>query len=268
MKPITFPNLGLEFSINPVAFSIFGKDIYWYGIIITFGIALALFLAWRNRHKQKIEWDTLIDFILIAIPVGIVCARLYYVLFKWDYYSQNLGEIIQIWNGGLAIYGAVIGGILTALVFCKMKKINFLELCDYCAPCLALCQSIGRWGNFVNQEAYGQITNSFLKMGIYNTDIQDYIFVQPTFFYESMCTFIICIILTKLNKNKKFSGQIFFLYMILYGGARAVIEGYRSDSLYLGSSSIRISQVLALLFSTLFAVIYLFTAKKNKKKVD
>lgn len=268
MKPITFPNLGLEFSINPVAFSIAGKDIYWYGIIITFGIALALFLAWRNRKKQKIEWDTLIDFILIAIPVGIVCARLYYVFFKWDYYSQNLEEIIQIWNGGLAIYGAVIGGIITAVIFCKVKKINFLELCDYCAPYLALCQSIGRWGNFVNQEAYGQITNSFLKMGIYDTSIQEYIYVQPTFFYESVCTFIIFIILMKLNKNKKFSGQLFFIYMILYGIARAVIEGFRSDSLYIGYTSIRISQLLSLLFSTMFAIIYLFTAKKDKKKVD
>jgi len=266
MKPITFPNLGLDISINPVAFSIAGKNIYWYGIIITFGIALAMFLAWRNRKKQKIDWDTIVDFVLIVIPVGIICARLYYVIFKWEYYSQNIGEILQIWNGGLAIYGAVIGGILTAFVFCKKKKINFLELCDYCSPYLALCQSIGRWGNFVNQEAYGQITNSFLKMGIYDEKIQNYIYVQPTFLYESICTFIIFAVLIKINQNKKFSGQLFFIYMILYGIARAVIEGFRSDSLYFGS--IRISQLLSVLFSTIFAIIYLFTAKKDKKKVD
>jgi len=266
MQPITFPNLGLSFDINPVAFSIFGKDIYWYGIIITFGIALSLFLIWRNRKNQKIKWDDFIDFILLAIPIGIICARLYYVIFKWEYYGQNLIDIFKIWNGGLAIYGGIIGGIVTALIFCKKKKISFLELCDLCAPYLALCQSIGRWGNFVNREAYGNITESFLKMGIFDENINDYIFVQPTFLYESVCSFIIFIILVKINKNKKFSGQAFFIYMILYGLARACIEGLRSDSLYFGG--IRISQLLSLLFSTIFAIIYYFAVKKSEKTVE
>ncbi len=266
MEPIIFPNLGLSFDINPVAFSIGNKNIYWYGIIITFGIVLALFLAWKNRNNQKIKWDDITDFVLFAIPIGIVCARLYYVIFKWDYYSQHLTEIFQISNGGLAIYGGVIGGIITAVIFCKVKKINFLELCDYCAPYLALCQSIGRWGNFVNREAYGQLTDSLLKMGIYDSFINDYIFVQPTFLYESICTFIIFLILIKINKNKKFTGQSFYLYMILYGLSRAFIEGMRADSLYLGD--IRISQLLSLLFSTIFAIIYFVTVKKGEKKVD
>jgi len=266
MQPITFPNLNLSFDINPIAFSIGGKDIYWYGIIITAGIALALFLLWKNKDKAKIKWDDFTDFVLIALPIGIICARLYYVIFKWEYYSQNLAQIFQIWNGGLAIYGGIIGGILTAIVFCRVKKINFLELCDYCAPYLALCQSVGRWGNFVNREAYGQVTNSFLKMGIYDTSINDYIFVQPTFLYESMCTFIIFIILTKINKNKKISGQTFYLYMILYGISRAISEGLSSDSLYIGN--IRVSQLLSLLFSTIFAIIYIFIARKSKKVVE
>lgn len=266
MEPIIFPNLGLSFDINPIAFSIGNKDIYWYGIIITLGIVLALFLAWKNKENQKIKWDDLTDFVIFALPIGIICARLYYVVFKWNYYSQNLMDIFKIWNGGLAIYGGVIGGIVTALVFCKLRKINFLELCDYCAPYLALCQSVGRWGNFVNREAYGQITESFLKMGIYDGVTSSYIFVQPTFLYESICTFIIFIILTKINKNKKFAGQSFFLYMILYGLARALIEGFRNDSLYLGE--IRISQALSLLFSTIFAIIYIFATKKSKKIVD
>lgn len=131
---------------------------------------------------------------------------------------------------------------------------------------MALCQSIGRWGNFVNQEAYGQVTESFLKMGIYDNAIQDYIYVQPTFLYESVCTFMIFIILMKISKKKKFSGQLFYMYMVLYGIARAVIEGFRSDSLYIGS--FRISQILSILFSTIFAIIYLFVSKKDKKKVD
>lgn len=108
MKPILFPNLGLEININPVAFTIFGKDIYWYGIIITMGIALAILLAWRKRDKQKIEWNTIMDFVLVAIPVGILCARAYFVIFKWEYYSNHLSEILQLWNGGLAIYGGII----------------------------------------------------------------------------------------------------------------------------------------------------------------
>lgn len=108
MKPILFPNLGLEININPVAFTIFGKDIYWYGIIITMGIALAILLVWRKRDKQKIEWNTIMDFVLVAIPVGILCARAYFVIFKWEYYSNHLSEILQLWNGGLAIYGGII----------------------------------------------------------------------------------------------------------------------------------------------------------------
>lgn len=266
MKPILFPNLGLSLNIDPVAFSIFGKDIYWYGLIITVGIAIALFLVWKNRENQKIKWDDITDFVLYAIPIGIICARLYYVIFNWDYYGNNLIDIFKIWNGGLAIYGGIIGGIITAFVFCKRRKISFLDLCDYCAPYLAFCQSVGRWGNFVNREAYGQITNSFLKMGIFNEATKEYIFVQPTFLYESICTFIIFIILLRINKSKKFSGQSFYIYMILYGIARACIEGLRSDSLYIGT--IRVSQALSLLFSTIFAIIYILAAKKSKKSVE
>lgn len=263
MRPITFPNLGLELDINPVAFNIFGRDIYWYGIIIVSGIILALILAWKNRDTYGISWDTLTDFAFIAIPVGIICARIYYVAFEWDYYKNNLSEIIKIWNGGIAIYGAIIGGIITAIVFCKKRKIKLLDLCDFCAPYLALCQSIGRWGNFVNREAYGEITNSFLKMGIFNDSIGEYIYVQPTFLYESICTFIIFCVLYSYRHNKKFSGEIFYLYMTLYGMARFVVEGFRSDSLYL--YGFRVSQVLALIFAVVFGIMLLKTKRKMKK---
>ena len=122
MKPITFPNLGLEFLINPVAFSIGEKDIYWYGIIITFGIALAIFLAWSNRKKQKIEWDTIIDFVLVAIPAGIICARLYYVLFDIEQYIEKPLKVFELRSGGLAIYGGIIGGAITCYIFCKKRR--------------------------------------------------------------------------------------------------------------------------------------------------
>lgn len=263
MHPITFPNLGLELDINPVAFNIFERDIYWYGIIIVSGIILALFLAWKNRDTYGITWDIFTDFAFIAIPVGIICARIYYVAFEWDYYKNNLSEIIKIWNGGIAIYGAIIGGIITAIIFCKKRKIKFLDLCDFCAPYLVLCQSIGRWGNFVNREAYGEITDSFLKMGIFNSSIGEYIYVQPTFLYESICTFIIFCVLYAHRHNKKFSGEIFYLYMMLYGMARFVVEGFRSDSLYL--FGFKISQVLALIFTVTFGIILLKTHIKLKK---
>ncbi len=264
--PITFPNLGIEVSVSPVAFSIGSKDVYWYGILITAGIVLALFLAWKNRKNLTIQWDTITDFLIIAIPIGVICARLYYVIFRWENYSQNLSEIFKIWHGGMAIYGAVIGGIVTAFVFCKKKKISFLSLCDDLAPYLALCQSIGRWGNFINQEAYGQITNSFFKMGIYQNATHSYIYVQPTFLYESVCTFLLFLLLSYLTRHKKFQGQIFYSYMIGYGIVRAVIEGFRSDSLYIGN--FRVSQILSILFSTIFAIIFLLSIKKRKKEVE
>lgn len=263
MQPITFPNLGLQLDINPVAFNILGRDIYWYGIIIVSGIILALFLAWRNRDTYGISWDTLTDFAFLAIPVGIICARIYYVAFEWEYYKNNLSEIIKIWNGGIAIYGAIIGGIIIAIIFCKKRKIKFLDLCDFCAPYVALCQSIGRWGNFVNREAYGEITDSFLKMGIFNDNMGEYIYVQPTFLYESICTFIIFCVLYSYRHNKKFSGEIFYLYMTLYGIARFVVEGFRSDSLYL--CGYRVSQVLALIFVVIFGILLLKTRWKTKK---
>lgn len=264
MEPITFPNLGLEFNINPVALNIFGRDIYWYGIIIVSGIILALILAWKNRDTYQISWDTLTDFVFLAIPIGIVCARIYYVAFEWEYYKNNLFDIIKIWNGGIAIYGAIIGGVLTALIFCKKRKIKFLDLCDFCAPYLALCQSIGRWGNFVNREAYGEITDSFFKMGIYDSSVGSYIYVQPTFLYESICTFIIFCIIYSNRHNRKYSGQMFYLYMMMYGIARFVVEGFRTDSLYLGT--FRVSQVLGFVFAVIFGSLLLNAKIKMKKQ--
>ena len=264
MQPITFPGLGLSFDFNNVAFSLFGKEIYWYGIIITCGLLLAVLLAKRDKNKYGISWDDITSFLIYAIVFGFLGARLYYVIFQWDYYAKNLSEIVKIWHGGIAIYGGVIGALLTAIIFCRKKKIPFLSLCDFCAPYLALAQSIGRWGNFVNREAYGSATNSIFRMGIYDNSLQEYLFVHPTFLYESVATFLIFVLLLCTKKKQKFKGQIFDLYMILYGIARALIEGLRTDSLYIGS--IRVSQLLAVIFAIIFSLLYFYHRKHNTQQ--
>ncbi len=165
-------------------------------------------------------------------------------------------EIFKIWNGGLAIYGAIIGAILYALWFCKKKKINFYNLADLIVPYLAFSQSMGRWGNFINQEAYGSVTQLPWKMGIFDSLAGEYIYVHPTFIYESICTFTLFLVLLYLSKNRKFEGQIFYLYMIGYGFIRSLIEGLRTDSLMLGV--FRISQVLSIVFVVIFGILYLY----------
>ncbi len=261
MQPILFPNLNLSFNINPVAFNLFGKDIYWYGIIIVTGIIIALFLAKRDDGKYGLKWDDVTDFLMIGIIVGIICARIYYVVFNWSYYRNNLSEIYKIWHGGLAIYGVIIGGLIVAYVYCKKKNIKFLSLCDYLAPYLPLVQAMGRWGNFINREAYGSVTDSFLKMGIFDSGLGEYIFVHPTFLYESICTLIIFIILFIIRNKRKFEGQIICLYFIMYGLARGVIEGVRTDSLMI--SNIRVSQILSIILVIVFGSIYLYRMRKK-----
>lgn len=266
MKPILFPGLGLEIAINNVAFNIFGKDIYWYGIIIACGMLLCIILASKDKNKFGISWDDITTFLIYAVIIGIVCARIYFVAFKWEYYKTRLSEIIKIWNGGIAIYGGIIGALITAVTFCKVKKISFLSLCDFLAPYLALGQCIGRWGNFVNREAFGGMTNSFIRMGIFDESINQYIYVHPTFLYESLITLSIFIVLMCLRKNRKFEGQFFYLYMIMYGIGRAVVEGLRTDSLMLGC--IRISQLLAIAFVITFGILYIIKMKSKTKNVE
>ena len=190
---------------------------------------------------------------------------MYYVLFELEYYLAHPNEILQIWNGGLAIYGGIIGAIIYTWLFCRRKKITFYNLADLAAPYLALSQSIGRWGNFVNQEAYGYTTNVPWKMGIFESTIGEYIYVHPTFFYESICNFILFFILMKISQNRKFGGQVFFSYMIGYGMIRSIVEGLRTDSLMLGD--FRVSQVLSLIFVVLFVILYYYGEKRRTKDV-
>lgn len=246
---ISFPGLGIAFNLNRVAFTVFGKPIYWYGIIICIGFLLgAMYLNARAKQFGYTS-DNLIDCLLICVPAGIVCARIYFVAFEWDYYKNHLSEIINIRNGGIAVYGSVIGILIGLFAYSRFKKISFTGLCDMAALGLLIGQCIGRWGNFVNAEAHGGPTN--LPWGM---SIDGAAPVHPTFFYESFWNLLGFIVLHFYSKKRKFSGEIALLYVMWYGLGRAWIEGLRTDSLYLGD--LRVSQVLAIV-SSLIAIFVL-----------
>lgn len=261
--PISFPNLNLTFNINPVAISIFGINIYWYGIIIVSSILIGLFLAKKFDGTYGIKYDDIFDFALIALFLGIICARAYYVIFKLDYYKMHPKEIFMIWNGGLAIYGGIIGGVIAAIFFCKKRKISFLNLADYIIPYLSLGQAMGRWGNFINQEAYGSLTESFLKMQIFDKNIGKYINVHPTFLYESIIDIALFAILMYLRKKRKFKGQLLYTYLIVYGAGRAIVEGLRTDSLMIGN--FRVSQILSVILMTFGLIAYILAKNVDEK---
>ncbi|MGE5473340.1 MAG: prolipoprotein diacylglyceryl transferase [Ignavibacteriales bacterium] len=252
-EKIAFPGLGLEFNIDPVAFTIFGKEIFWYGIIISLALVINIIWAMRDVDRFGIKSDDFIDFIFLAIPAAVIGARLYYVIFKWQEYSANPLEVLQIWKGGLAIYGAVIAGVITAWIFAKVKGINPLALFDFCAPFLAFGQSIGRWGNFVNREAYGSITNLPWRMEIPALDGVKMIAVHPTFLYESLWNLLIFVFLMFYRNRSKRKGEVFFLYLILYGLGRFWIEGLRADSLMVGN--LKVSQILSIILVVVFAIV-------------
>ena len=259
MEKINFEGLGLSFNINNVFLNINGIKIYWYAVCIIFGIVLALLFCKKDDGKYNIKFEDILELAVFIMPISIIFARLYFVLFKLDYYIQKPLEIISINNGGLAIYGGIIGAILTICVFCKIKKIHILNITDYIVPYLALGQAIGRWGNFFNTEAHGTETTSILRMGIVENG--KYIQVHPTFLYESICTFIIFILLYIIRNKRKYEGQLTYIYFLLYGIARAIIEGFRTDSLMLGD--FRISQILSIVISIICAIILIY--KKIRK---
>lgn len=259
MYNIGFPNLNLYFNINPVAFTIGNISVYWYGILIAMSVVIGLILAMRNSGKYEIYYNDVEEFVLWAIPISVICARLYYVIFSWDAYKGQLSKIFAIWEGGLAIYGGIIGAVLTALIYCKVKKIKLLDLLDYCVPFLALGQCIGRWGNFTNREAYGIETNSFFRMELLQ-ETGEYISVHPTFLYESIGMLLIFIALS-LGK-RRFSGEKTTVYFLCYGILRAVIEWFRADSLLWNGW--KVSMVLSIVLSVVAVVILV----KNRMRKD
>lgn len=237
--------------INPYAaeklFGIEGLNIAWYGIFIAAAFFLGAWIAGREANRQEMGKDCVFDFLLIALPIVIICARIYYVIFEWDSYKNNLHEIYKVWHGGLAIYGGVIGGIVVAVLFCRKRKIPFMKFADIMSPSLALGQSIGRWGNFVNQEAFGNLITDerlqFFPYAVYIKKLNEW--HQATFFYESICTLAIFVILMCLRRRKKYDGQLFVIYLIAYGIVRFLVEGLRTDSLYI-MPGIRISQLVSI----------------------
>lgn len=264
MNEVVFPGLNLKFEISKIAFSIGSINIYWYAILIVLAFIIALIILKIKDGKFGIKFSDIFDLSLFVIPISIISARIYYIFFNFKYYVQNPIKILDLRNGGLAIYGGIIGGLITCYVFCKKRKINLLDLLDYIVPCLALGQSIGRWGNFINAEAHGIDTNLPWRMGIYEAD--KYMEVHPTFLYESIITFALFIILSLVSKKRKYKGQITIIYLIIYSFTRMIIEGLRTDSLMLGS--IRISQLLslAILIVTLFCRFFYFFDKYKSKK--
>ena len=225
MKLVEFPLINLKLQLNRIALKIGNIEIYWYAILITLAFIVSLLIYKKNNGKFEIKFADITDLAIFIIPISLISARLYYVVFNLNYYISNPTEIINTRSGGMAIYGGIIGGIITCFIFCKKRKIEILNLTDYLAPGLAIGQAIGRWGNFINVEAYGAKTNLPWRMGIYEAGT--YIEVHPTFLYESIATFFIFIILMKISKNRKFKGQITYLYFIFYGFFRMLIEGLR-----------------------------------------
>ena len=246
---------------NPVAFTIFGFDIMWYGVIIVIGMILSVLLGCKRAQRYKLDPDRLIDFALYGIIAGVIGARLYYVVFEWGYYSQYPSEILNIRNGGLAIHGGLIFGVGIAIILGRIWKEDMVKWFDIIAPCVALGQAVGRWGNYFNSEAHGIETT--LPWAIY----ADGKLVHPTFLYESIWCFLLCIFLVWFDRSgkKAFDGQISVLYLVLYSVERFFVEGLRTDSLWIGR--FRQAQLISIGL-ILFALVLTIIWSKRWKKLN
>ena len=268
ISKVSFPGLGIgEFSLNSVAFTVFGVSIAWYAIFITIGMVLAVIYAIHMAKKIGITTEDVLDYAIWTIPIGIIGARLYYVLSEIEHYHSFL-QVINIREGGLAIYGGIIAGGLTVLALSYFKKINFLAFADCVAPGVLLAQGIGRWGNFMNGEAFGYATDWFCRMGLQNELTGGlYMEVHPTFLYESLWNILgfVAVNLYAKYLHKKYDGELFLMIFCWYGFGRMFIEGLRTDSLYTNIFGLefRTSQVLAaVIFAVTAAVLVYFAIKR------
>ncbi len=263
MYNVSFPALGWEFQINPIAFSIGEIKIHWYGIIIACGMVLAFIYAYFSAKRFNVDRNKLFDCVLVGLVTGIIGARLFYVLFKLDYYLEHPGEIIMISNGGLAIYGGIIGAFLGGCITAKILKVKIMPILDISVLGFLIGQGIGRWGNFMNQEAFGTETTLPWGMMSENTNLQT---VHPCFLYESLWCLLGFVLLHFLSKKfQKYPGQVFYCYLVWYGFERMIVEGLRTDSLYLPFGGIRVSQLISAVIMVVGLVILIVNAKKKKE---
>ena len=251
--------------MNPVALQLGPISIRWYAICIVSGLILAVYLSMKEAPRKKIDPDAIIDFILIAFPLAIVGARLYYVVFEWGYYSQHLGEIFAIWNGGIAIYGGLLTGALVLYLFSRRRLIEPIDFLDIAAPSVMIAQSIGRWGNFFNQEAYGAAVKSLNYLPSFIRD-QMYIdgsYRQPTFLYESIWNLLGFLLILILRRKPQFlrQGEVTAFYLIWYGFGRMIIEGMRTDSLMF--AGLRVSQWLSMILILVGLAIFIYQRRKK-----
>ena len=277
---IRFPHLGIYLEYVGKNFTVFGISIAYYGVIIAVGMLAGILLATYEAKRTGQNPDDYFDLAIIAIICSVIGARLYYVIFSWDLYKDNLWSILNLRQGGLAIYGGVIAAIITAVVFAKVKGLSFPRLADTAGLGLILGQIIGRWGNFFNREAFGGYTDGLLAMQLPVSAVRDsdiskelaehiveiggvsYIQVHPTFLYESLWNLVLLVILLLIRKRKKFEREIFLLYLAGYGIGRAWIEGLRTDQLLIPGTSVAVSQVLAVVLAVVSVMMLIILRKK------
>jgi phosphatidylglycerol---prolipoprotein diacylglyceryl transferase len=254
--------------LNPLAVDLGPFQIHWYGVIIVTGLALALWMAMRESERRHLEKEIFADLMLWAIPIAIISARIYYVIFEWEYYSEHLSQIPQIWEGGIAIHGALIGSVATAYLFTKSKGVSFWKVADIAAPSIILGQAIGRWGNFMNQEAHGGevsrsfLENLFLPEFIINQMYINGAYYHPTFLYESIWNFLGLALLLSLRKVNLRRGELFLTYVIWYSVGRFFVEGLRTDSLML-TEYLRVAQTISIFLIVLAVTIIFYRRKKG-----
>jgi len=273
---VRFPGLGWEFTVQRVAFSLFGLDIYWYGVLIGGGLVLAMLYSFTKTKFFGIDTDRFLDVVIVSSIMGVLGSRAYYVLFSPNYHMQSLWQFFDLRDGGLGFYGAVVGGVASAYVLTQWKKIKFLPVCDISMLGFLIGQGIGRWGNFFNQEAFG--SNTTLPWGMISEEtthyllltnipgVDPYLPVHPTFLYESLWCLLGIILLSLYIPHRNFDGEIALMYVIWNGSARTLIEGLRTDSLLVGS--FRVSQVLAALGALAAALVIIIVRLKMYKKND
>ena len=263
LNNISFPELGINLTVSRAAFSIGGMDLYWYGIIIAAGMLIALGYVFREASRSGIKQDDVLNMFLISVPVAIVCARLYYVVFSFEQYRGDLLSVFDIRSGGIAIYGGIIGAGLVVFTYCRRKKLNLGAVLDIMAVGFLIGQAIGRWGNFINGEAYGAVTSMPWGMTIVSDGVLRAESVHPTFLYESLWNLIGLGLLLIYKRHKTFNGEVFCAYISWYGLGRFWIEWLRADSLYLGP--LKISQMIALVSIALGIAGIIYGRYKNKK---